>query len=505
MEYYPEKENNLCSSNAFCSLTRNGKPHTKHAIEASETRPSALPVLADGIPADLRDRPQWVVWQYGLKDGKPGNWTKIPFRADAGNSAKCNDPATWTTFEAAHAAYQRGGWDGVMFAFSPDDPYCGVDVDDGRDPETGRLHEWADDLVSRIGSYTEASPSGTGVKIFARGRKPGARCKTSYEAGEVEMYDSARFFTVTGQRLDWTPTEIIDQQPALDALYALLFPEKKKPTPSAPLRNGHIAAPEDDKVLDLARRASNGHKFDALWRGDTSGHGEDHSSADMALCNLLAFYTRDEAQIDRLFRSSGLYREKWDQRHYGDGRTYGEGTIRNALDFMTDSYSPRRQQESNYHQEGSGVDTHSETSQPISPEAPVSPTATEIILGPLVLRLEDAHQTASRKVVVQVGAYRDDKLEYLFPVSTASSSQKAPARRLADLLGDDSARGQIDNALMQILVAAAETLKNKPQRQGCSLREIVAKRVPCTCTSPIARSADCGRRPMAEKWSAASS
>jgi primase-polymerase (primpol)-like protein len=87
----------------------------------------------------------------------------------------------------------------------------------------------------------------------------------------------------------------------------------------------------DAELLEKAFRAKNGAKVKALYSGDIGGY-QSQSSADMALCNELAFYSADPNQIDRLFRSSGLYREKWDERHYADGRTYGEGTVEKSLD-----------------------------------------------------------------------------------------------------------------------------------------------------------------------------
>ena len=67
-------------------------------------------------------------------------------------------------------------------------------------------------------------------------------------------------------------------------------------------------------------------KFDSLYSGAS---GDDHSAADLELCNILAWWTnRDAAQMDRIFRKLGLIRDKWDKRHHSDGRTYGEGTIK---------------------------------------------------------------------------------------------------------------------------------------------------------------------------------
>ena len=96
----------------------------------------------------------------------------------------------------------------------------------------------------------------------------------------------------------------------------------------------------DEEVLSVAMSATNCFKFAALWEGDISGHGNDASGADMALCSLLAFYCRRNAeQIDRLFRRSELYREeKWDKVHRGDGATYGEMTIARACATTVEVY-----------------------------------------------------------------------------------------------------------------------------------------------------------------------
>ncbi len=96
-------------------------------------------------------------------------------------------------------------------------------------------------------------------------------------------------------------------------------------------------------MLTKAREAANGEKFDRLWRGQTSGY-ESHSEADMALCCLLAFWTGgNHPQMDRLFRDSGLYREKWDEVHYADGSTYGEKTLERAIQQTSEFYDPDTQ------------------------------------------------------------------------------------------------------------------------------------------------------------------
>ncbi len=137
---------------------------------------------------------------------------------------------------------------------------------------------------------------------------------------------------------------------------------------SKPNSNGNGRAPDngkpkidipDDELIRKAKAAKDGAKFCTLWEGGTHFHGGDDSKADQALCNLLAFWTdRDAPRMDRLFRQSGLYRNKWDEKHYSDGRTYGEGTIEKAIAGCSEGYSPN----------GTAQEQEPET-----PEPPVEP------------------------------------------------------------------------------------------------------------------------------------
>src|SRR5262249_14121253 len=157
-------------------------------------------------------------------------------------------------------------------------------------------------------------------------------CQRKYESGKVEIYDHVRYYATTGHRLDGTPPTVNDRQTQLETVYRCVFdgapPKKSLWTLIATSSN----IPADEDLLALAMAASNGDKFRQLWAGDTSGHEGDDSAADLALCNLLAFWTdKDADRIDRLFRRSGLMRSKWDERHASDGRTYGQMTVGKAI------------------------------------------------------------------------------------------------------------------------------------------------------------------------------
>jgi primase-polymerase (primpol)-like protein len=151
------------------------------------------------------------------------------------------------------------------------------------------------------------------------------------------MYSAGRFFTMTGWHLDETPGTVEPRQSPLSALHTAVFGAPTPPQP--PGRRAPSPTLDDATLLSKARSARNSAKFIRLWAGDTSMHGGDDSVADMALCAELAFWTHDPAQIDRLFRQSGLMRPKWDAIHNTQTHeTYGTRTIANTLTRQRSQY-----------------------------------------------------------------------------------------------------------------------------------------------------------------------
>jgi len=302
-------------------------------------KPLPLPVSSLTIPTALKALPQWVVWRYAWVEGKE-RWTKVPYRADnLAIKASSTNPETWATFEQALATYQAGDVDGLGFVLTEVCGIVGIDLDHCRDPDTGAVDAWAVDIVQAIKSYTEVSPSGTGLRLFAKGTLPG----TGRKVGDREIYAFGRYLTLTGCHLQDTPRTIEACQPAIDEVYQRYFPTAKPPI-VAPASNGAGPGRTDEEVLALARGSRNGGKFDRLWDGDLRGYPS-ASEADLALCMILAFWTEKHAeQVDRLFRASALMRSKWDQRH-GE-QTYGAKTITEALKWQTEYYQPARQRTS---------------------------------------------------------------------------------------------------------------------------------------------------------------
>ena len=200
-------------------------------------------------------------------------------------------------FDEAFDTYvaSNGRYDGISFAFSGADPYCGVDLDDCRDPKTGVIEAWAEAILVPLGSYGEVSPSGTGVKIFCKGHLPTDRTGTRrpYQSGEVEMYHKSRFFAVTGHRVFTTPKGVVSCQRQLDELWRMIMPRpsNKLARPALVEDSSRGAPPEidDATILGRARRAANGIEFERLWNGRWRGRYLSQSEADLRCAACLRF------------------------------------------------------------------------------------------------------------------------------------------------------------------------------------------------------------------------
>jgi primase-polymerase (primpol)-like protein len=288
-----------------------------------------MTIDVERLPVEIRESVRAVVWKREFRAGKA---TKVPYCPHRpAIHAAVNDPASWGSFAVALATCLAGLADGPGIVLG--DGLVGVDLDHCRETRTGVIEPAAVAIVRALDSYTEVSPSGTGLHVLARGILPPGRRRT----GTVEMYSEGRYFTVTGEHVAGTPRVIHERAAALAELHRRLFGMSSRPAPRRidpdPL---HL---DDGELLERAHAARNGAKFAALWRGDTSAYPSP-SEADQALSNLLAFWTRgDAARIDRLFRRSGLFRTKWDTRRGEE--TYGARTIATAIAGCVHAYSRR--------------------------------------------------------------------------------------------------------------------------------------------------------------------
>jgi hypothetical protein len=236
-----------------------------------------------------------------------------------------------------------------MFAITADDPYFGWDLDDCREPETGWIHPAALALAARFGTYYEVSPSLTGIKGVGigckpkpptEGKKPRCTSKDTPWGGQIEIYDQARFFTITENTVGERGLPIRDAQDVLDSVCLEFIPEPQEPA-QAP-RGMNTNPTQDGELLKVGRNAKQlGPKFSALYdRGDISWSGNDRSKADNDLMSQLAYLTwKDPARMEALFSESALgQREKWTSRP-----DYRKRTIDYAIKNTSGRYDPENE------------------------------------------------------------------------------------------------------------------------------------------------------------------
>ena len=302
-------------------------------LTATATDTSQLVQRYAAIPGELKGRQQWIGWLNIRGEGRPaklpnGAWTsvlkpapkphKLPINPRTGGLASTTRPSTWASFLEALAAATKWPLAGVGYVFSKSDAYSGVDIDNCRDPLTGELAVWASPIILSLNSYTEVSPSGTGVHTIVRAELPvGEGNQVVYQQGKVEMFSHARYFTFSGVHITGTSAQIFDRQSELLALHSELFAGRNVRT----INPDSVLCPhtslDDDELIARASQARNGSKFGRLWNGHWRDDYASQSEADLALCSALAFWTgKDPTRIDTLFRRSGLMRKKWLRDRY---------------------------------------------------------------------------------------------------------------------------------------------------------------------------------------------
>ncbi len=301
------------------------------------------------IPDTLRERDQWVCWQYQCRncwttyDRKRGDCpecdgdvSKVPIDPATGDLAKSNSPDTWADLDTAQQYDDKDSdTQGTGFMFNSEGLLAGVDLDDCRDPGTGEIDDWARDVVNRLDSFTEVSPSGTGLHVYVLGFVPDGGNRAAVGEGEIEIYDKTRYFTVTGDHVEDTPESVEQRNDALSAVHGEYVTDDTEDAQEAP-ENAAGTNLDKTELIEKAKHAENGDKFRRLWNGQTGGY-ESHSEARQALANLLAFWTGgDKRQMLRLFKQSGLYRDEDDERIF---KNY---EIPTALEDRTEYYDPEK-------------------------------------------------------------------------------------------------------------------------------------------------------------------
>ena len=288
------------------------------------------------IPDEMRNMATWLCWRLEA-DPKGEKPRKVPYNPRSSRRASSTDPESWGTMAEAEAAREKYGFAGIGFVFTEGCGIVGVDIDHCIDGN-GVLNETAAAILEKYPTYTEISPSGSGLHLFYHGTgMPGKGNKNSTTG--VEMYCNGRYFTMTGKQYPGSPEEIRDGAEALPWIHGTYIAKARKKKEKK--ARGRAFQMSDEELMEKARGSGNGAEFSALYDGEWQGKYGSQSEADLALCCSLAFWSgKNHDQMDRLFRASKLYREKWDTVHDAAGATYGEKTLATAMEHTENTYSP---------------------------------------------------------------------------------------------------------------------------------------------------------------------
>lgn len=290
-------------------------------------RPVSTHVDHSVIPQELRELRQWILWRFEWKDDEKhpgiGSWAKVPMQPN-GYQASTTNSANWSSFETVITAFEqtKSKFDGIGFVFAEGGEYTGIDIDEcvTRNEDEFVLTPFAAKIVERLATYTEFSPSMSGVHCIGKcSTKLGTR--KIWNGHELEVYNHGRYFTFTG--ISWHD----DVQPIQGVEDDIKFILEKI---SQPQTEKQVQAMSTLNVEQRIQMALKNPKVNSLFYGNTLEFGGDESRADQSLCNLLARYSEGNRDIlDAMFRASSLFRAKWDEMR--GAQTYGNMTMDKAL------------------------------------------------------------------------------------------------------------------------------------------------------------------------------
>ena len=308
------------------------------------------------LPEMIRENCRFCCWR---KEHRNGTDTKVPYTPTSGNRAKSNDVKTFCSFEQALTAYNNSQ--------NTKHPYSGlgicvdgnigaIDIDHCLDAD-GNLNDVATAVLGAFNDcYFEVSPSGTGLRGFFQlsqdFKYDMAVYYTKNSRYGLEIYlpgYTSRFVTVTGNtyREGNVSSDMDALQVVLDTFMLRVASDSAGASQGSNTDNtDKIKTPysylTDEQVLAKAYASANGSLFKDLYEGNWQEHADKYpsqSEADMAFAAMLAFWCGcDFEQMNRIFESSGLYREKWDRAQ--SGSTYGAITLANAIKRCTETYCP---------------------------------------------------------------------------------------------------------------------------------------------------------------------
>ena len=275
----------------------------------------------NNVPAELKGLKQWIMWKYEVKEGKK---TKVPYQT-SNVKASVTNPNHWGMLSDVEEAMDSGLFEGAGFVFTEEDEFTGVDVD--KSVANREFDEKTKFIYAILSSYTEYSPSETGVHIIVKGEVP-AGYKNKNTKENIECYNSGRFFTFTGDRIG--DHELAERTKELNTFASRYLPKREvieysKPSTPTPTNINNMSNAD---LWNKMFNSKNGDRIKSLCEGNIEN--DDRSSTDLTLCNFLAFWTNNDPQrMNDMFCETQLYREKWDRKT--GNSTYGEITIQTAI------------------------------------------------------------------------------------------------------------------------------------------------------------------------------
>lgn len=285
------------------------------------------------IPDELRKLKQWGNFELKWMESRHKN-TKIPINSYDGTNGKTNDSSTWSDYDTAIRGIEKiDRASGLAFYF--DNGYVGLDIDNIADDLSDYRDGVPDTIVSEMlkltkGTYMEISQSGNGIHAIFKGKIPGNRRRK----GNFELYESGRFFALTGNTIGSNQIQSLTENEAKN-LYEYLFGKDKviKLNYDEP----QITSMSVSEIINKMYESKNGQIIRLFMQGGWEQFYPSHSEADIAFCNYLAFWCgRDYSKMDQIFRNSSLMREKWDEKH--GAVTYGQATLNKAINETQNVY-----------------------------------------------------------------------------------------------------------------------------------------------------------------------
>lgn len=274
-----------------------------------------LEALNSNVPAEMKVLKNWCAFKT-YYDGATGKKKKIILSPETGAWARCNEPATWSTYEKAMQFAKERNCEGLSFALGPQNRIACVDLDHCISDKGMRSELCWKILNAAPNTYAEKSVSGKGVHVFFKADNVTLGVNMKDDVKGIECYDRSKFISMTGNVISKTTALEDKPQKLIDLVREELGPSKRSETLNDQTVQKSSGSPFmfESEVIEAIKRSKVGADFERLYRGeDLCG---DKSKSDAKLMSMLAFFTDcNSSQMKSIFESSGLYRESKGEKY----------------------------------------------------------------------------------------------------------------------------------------------------------------------------------------------